>query len=145
VNFGFACLDGSNALTRSGIRGHFFGQSSFSTHSLATKRNVVPVPQDLPLELLAPLGGILKPRGRVALLTGNMTTRTFPQGKKTVGIIQGDAVPQHFIPQLIDLYRAGRFPFDRLVKFYDFKDINQAIADSRKGDTIKPVLRIGKS
>jgi Zn-dependent alcohol dehydrogenase len=29
------------------------------------------------------------------------------------------------------------------VKFYEFKDINRAIADSRKGDTIKPVLRIG--
>ncbi len=87
----------------------------------------------------------LKPRGRVALLTGDMTDRTFPGGRKAVGIIQGDAVPQHFIPLLIDLYRKGKFPFDRLVKFYDFKDINRAIADSRKGDTIKPVLRIGKT
>jgi aryl-alcohol dehydrogenase len=86
----------------------------------------------------------LKPGGRVALLTGDMTDRTFSGGRKAVGIIQGDAVPQHFIPQLIDLYRAGQFPFDRLVKFYDFKEINRAIADSRRGDTIKPVLRIGK-
>ena len=28
-------LDGSNAMHRSGFRGHFFGQSSFSTHALA--------------------------------------------------------------------------------------------------------------
>ncbi len=56
ANFGFARLDGSNALQRSGVRGHFFGQSSFATHALATERNLVKVPKDLPLELLAPLG-----------------------------------------------------------------------------------------
>ena len=56
ANFGFQRLDGSNALQRSGVRGHFFGQSSFATHSLATERNLVKVSKDLPLELLAPLG-----------------------------------------------------------------------------------------
>ena len=49
ANFGFARLDGSNALARSGVRGHFFGQSSFATHALATERNLVKVSQDLPL------------------------------------------------------------------------------------------------
>jgi hypothetical protein len=29
------------------------------------------------------------------------------------------------------------------VKFYDFGDINRAMTDARRGDTIKPVLRIG--
>ena len=56
ANFGFQRLDGSNALQRSGVRGHFFGQSSFATRSLATERNLVQVPKDLPLEVLAPLG-----------------------------------------------------------------------------------------
>jgi len=56
ANFGFQRLDGSNALQRSGIRGHFFGQSSFATHTLATERNLVKVSKDLSLELLAPLG-----------------------------------------------------------------------------------------
>ncbi len=65
---------------------------------------------------------VLKPKGRVALLTGDMETRSFAGGRKAVGVIQGDAVPQRFIPKLIDLYRAGRFPFDRLVKFYPFAD-----------------------
>jgi aryl-alcohol dehydrogenase len=54
-------------------------------------------------------------------------------------------VPQLFIPKLIKLYRAGQFPFDRLVKFYDFSDINRAIADAKRGDTVKPVLRISKA
>ncbi len=40
------------------------------------------------------------------------------------------------------LYQAGRFPLDRLVKFYEFREINRASADAERGDTIKPVLRI---
>lgn len=67
-----------------------------------------------------------------------------PEGRRTMGIIQGDAVPQSFIPKLIDLYRQGKFPFDRLETFYDFRDINRAIKDVRSGRTIKAVLRINK-
>ncbi|MBI4595411.1 MAG: hypothetical protein HY730_03425 [Candidatus Tectomicrobia bacterium] len=64
------------------------------------------------------------------------------QGRKTIGIIQGDYVPQHFIPKVIELYQAGRFPFDLLVKIDDFRNINLAIADAKRGETIKPDLRI---
>ena len=249
ANFGFQRLDGSNALHRSGVRGHFFGQSSFATHSLATERNLVKVSKNLSLEVLSPLGcglqtgagtvmnslkvsdgasiavfgtgavglaavmaarlvgadpiigvdirpkrlklglnlgathiidnrrqdvasritavtgsgvdyvvettgnpkmhrlaiDVLNPYGTVALLTGESGTDSLPEGRKTLGIIQGDAVPQHFIPKLIELFQTGQFPFDRLVKFYDFRDINQAIADAKHGDTIKPVLRISKA
>jgi aryl-alcohol dehydrogenase len=88
---------------------------------------------------------VLNPRGVAALLAGEKGTDSLPEGRRTVGIIQGDAVPQVFIPRLIRLYRAGQFPFDRLVKFYEFRDINRAIADARRGDTIKPVLRISKA
>ena len=63
-------------------------------------------------------------------------------GKCIRGIIQGDSVPDFFIPQLIDLHRQGRFPFDRLIKFYNLDDINQAAADSEAGVTVKPVLRM---
>ena len=248
ANFGFERLDGSNALQRSGVRGHFFGQSSFATHALATERNLVKVSKDLRLEVLAPLGcglqtgagtvmnslkvpegasvaifgtgavglaavmaarvvganpiigvdikpkrlqlamelgathvidnrhddvlsgiaditgggvdyvleitgsskmhslatEVLNPHGAVALLTGASGGETLPEGRKTISVIQGDAVPQRFIPKLIALYQAGRFPFERLEKFYDFSEINQAIADARHGDTIKPVLRISE-
>jgi Zn-dependent alcohol dehydrogenase len=47
-----------------------------------------------------------------------------------------------FIPTLIELYRQGRFPFDRLVRFYRFDEINQAMADSESGVTIKPILKM---
>lgn len=63
-------------------------------------------------------------------------------GKRIMGIAQGNCVPQIFVPELIELYEQGRFPFDRLVKFYDFADINQAVADSAAGTTIKPILRL---
>jgi aryl-alcohol dehydrogenase len=249
ANFGFQRLDGSNALHRSGVRGHFLGQSSFATHSLATERNLVKVSKNLPLETLSPLGcglqtgagtvmnslkvpegasvaafgtgavglaavmaarlvgahpiigvdikpwrlklglklglthmidnrrqdvaariaditgrgvdyvvettgipkmhqlaiDVLNPHGVVALLTGETGTDALAEGRKTLGIIEGDAVPQHFIPKLIKLYQAGRFPFDHLIKFYDFSHINQAISDAKRGDTIKPVLRISKA
>jgi aryl-alcohol dehydrogenase len=249
ANFGFQRLDGSNALERSGVRGHFFGQSSFATLSLATERNLVKVPKTLGLDLLAPLGcglqtgagtvmnslqvragesiavfgtgavgmaaimaarlvnaspiigvdiiprrldlalelgashvidnrhddvisriaaittrGVdyviettalarmlrlavdaLNPHGIIALLTGEEGTDALPEGRKTLGIIEGDAIPQLFIPKLISLHRKGLFPFDRLVKFYAFSEINQAIADAKRGNTIKPVLRIGSA
>ncbi len=63
-------------------------------------------------------------------------------GKSIRGIIQGDSIPELFIPQLIELHRQGRFPFDRLIKFYALDEINQAAADSESGVTIKPVLRM---
>jgi aryl-alcohol dehydrogenase len=85
---------------------------------------------------------VLNPHGVVALLTGESGMDSLPAGRKTIGIIQGDAVSQQFIPKLIKMYQAGQFPFDRLLKFYAFADINRAMTDARRGDTIKPVLRI---
>ena len=87
---------------------------------------------------------VLNPNGIVALLTGE-SGKDLTGGRKTLGIIEGDAVPQVFIPQLIQWYQKGQFPFDRLVKFYNFNDINRAIADAKRGDTIKPVLRISEA
>jgi len=248
ANFGFARLDGSNALQRNGVRGHFFGQSSFATYVLATERNIVKIPKKLNLEVLAPLGcglqtgagtvinslevpkgasiavfgtgavglaavmaarivranpiigvdikskrlklakelgathvidnrrgntgpritditgggvdyvvetsgdqklywlsmDVLNPGGTAAFLTGISGPDSLPEGRRTLSIIQGDAVPQVFIPKLITLYQAGQFPFDRLLKFYNFSEINKAIADSKRGATIKPVLRISE-
>jgi aryl-alcohol dehydrogenase len=69
----------------------------------------------------------------------------FMQMSKTIyGIIEGDSVPDIFIPQLIDLFRQGRFPFDKLTKMYPFERINEAASDSERGITVKPIIRIGK-
>jgi Zn-dependent alcohol dehydrogenase len=58
------------------------------------------------------------------------------------GVVQGDSVPQQFIPQLVDLIMAGKFPIERMIKFYDFADINLAARESSTGIAIKPVLRM---
>ena len=261
VNFGGARLDGTNALSKyseSGketIHGHFFGQSSFATYALATEQNVVKVPNDVPLELLGPLGcglqtgagavlnslkvpsgssivilgvgsvglaaimaariaganpiiavdvvperlqlaeelgathtingkeentakrikeitgfgaeyvleitgrpqmlhmavNVLAPLGTAAQIGGSPAGTEAPidmtallGGRTVKGIAQGDSIPQIFIPKLIDFYKAGKFPFDRLVRYYEFEEINQAMEDMLSGKVIKPILKIGK-
>jgi aryl-alcohol dehydrogenase len=62
------------------------------------------------------------------------------RGLTVRGIVEGDSDPDIFIPELIKLYRAGLFPFDKLIKTYAFEAINQAIADQHDGKVIKPVL-----
>jgi aryl-alcohol dehydrogenase len=250
--------DGSTVMTLKGapVFSCFFQQSSFATFALTTERNVVKVPEDVPLDLLAafPCGintgagavlNVLRPQpgdgfavfgtgtvglvglmaariagcepiiavdlhpNRLALarslgaahtidaarsdpvaeirnLTGGLGVRASleaagsPQALRQAldclqplgtcclvgssrkgtevkfdmnhlqhgctvrGCIQGDSIPEQFIPHLIDLYRAGRLPVERLVTFYDFANINQAVADSIAGKTIKPVLRMLK-
>lgn len=246
--------DGSTPLTRNGDPvGLFFGQSSLATHSIASERQVVPVPDGLPLELLGPLGcGIQTGSGAVmntldpdpgaaiavfgvgavglsavmgAVVTGcttivavdileerletakrlgathtvnadettdlvgavrglagggvdySLDTTSAPDvvrqavrstrvpgtcgllgtspaeepsldmgpilGGRTVrGISQGDSIPSVFIPRLVDLHRQGRFPFDELLTFYDFTEVNRAVEDLAAGRSIKPVVRI---
>lgn len=56
------------------------------------------------------------------------------------GVCMGDTNPDVFIPQLIDLYRKGRFPFDKLIKTYRLQDINQAVRDQLDGKAVKAVL-----
>ena len=65
------------------------------------------------------------------------------RGRTVRGVSQGDSVPDVFIPRLIELHRQGRFPFDELLSFYEFEDIDRAFDDLTSGRTIKPVLRIG--
>jgi aryl-alcohol dehydrogenase len=254
LNFGGRRADGSTTMKKDGkpVHGSFFGQSSFATYALVSDRSVVKVPNDVPLEILSPLGcGIqtgagavmntLKPYpgsaiavfgiGSVGLsaimaavvcgctkiialdivderlklamefgathsinsgklnaveeiqkltgggieytleCTGNpkvlrqavdclmlggtcgligvapmgveasLDMQTLLDARTVRGVIEGDCNPELFIPQLIDLYKQGKFPFDRLIKFYSMEQINEAAEDSEKGKTLKPVLK----
>ena len=254
LNFAGLRTDGSPTMKKGGetIHAAFFSQSSFASHGLASERNVVKVPADVPLELLGPMGcGIqtgaggvinsLKARpgssiavfgaGSVGLsaimaafasglttiiavdvkterlelaqklgathaidssranpveeiqkITGggaqyslectgipavfrqsvdalampgvcgligvapfgmeaSLDMQTILNGRTIRGIVEGDSIPDIFIPQLIELYKQGRFPFDRMITFYPFDQINKAAEDSEKGRTLKAVLR----
>lgn len=253
-SFGGQRMDGSSALSKQDerIHGHFFGQSSFATHAIADARGAVPVPKDVPLDIVAPLGcgiitgagavlysfgvkpgqsivvfgtggvglsavmaarlsgakaiiavdpiagrralaeelgathsfdpnegdiparireilpdgadfsfntttaapvfdtavevlGMMGTAGFVAAPRGSWSLNAFALlsgGKKLRGILGGDAAPQTAIPMMIDYWRQGRFPIDRLIRHYEFAEIGDAFADCRHGVTIKPVLRM---
>lgn len=64
-------------------------------------------------------------------------------GRTLRGVTEGESVPRVMIPALIDLWQQGRFPFDRLIRQYAFREINQAAADMESGAAVKPVLVMG--
>jgi aryl-alcohol dehydrogenase len=61
-------------------------------------------------------------------------------GLKVIGITEGNADPATFIPEMVDLYMEGRFPFDRLCKTYSLDQINKAVTEHGAGNCVKPVL-----
>lgn len=61
-------------------------------------------------------------------------------GRTVRGIIEGDSVPDIFIPQLVDLWKQGRFPFDRLIRKYPLSQIQEAAHASESGEVLKAVL-----
>ena len=65
-------------------------------------------------------------------------------GRSLRGIIGGDAAPQVVIPLLLDFWRQGRFPVDRLVTGFDFERIGEVFEAFHHGAVIKPVLRMVK-
>jgi aryl-alcohol dehydrogenase len=67
------------------------------------------------------------------------------EGRSIHGVIQGDSSPKDFIPRLVDLMMEKKFPIEKMIKFYDFADINLAAKESSAGTTIKPVLRMPQS
>ncbi len=67
---------------------------------------------------------------------------TMLSGRSLRGIMEGDSVPDTFIPTLIDLHKQGRFPFDRMIRKYPFAEINRAVDDSLGGQTIKAVVKM---
>ena len=99
----------------------------------------VPAAHTWALECLAmngTAGFVAAPRGEwapqmFAMLAG---------GRQLRGILGGDAHPGLFIPKLVEFWRQGRFPFDRLLTFYPFAEIARAFEDAHSGKAIKPVL-----
>jgi aryl-alcohol dehydrogenase len=254
LNYFGTRLDGTTTMSQGDeeVHGNWFGQSSFATYAIASARNAVKLPDDVPVELMGPMGcgfqtgagavmNVLAPRAgesiaifglggvglagimaaaaigcdpiiaidvnpkrlelalelgathalnpaetndllwdvqmlaapgvhhaldAVGLATvtrqalevlrtpGHAVTVGFQGreheitidqghlliGRRLSGVIEGDADPQTFIPQMIELYKAGKFPIEKLIKTFPFAQINEAIQASNDGDVIKPVL-----
>jgi len=102
-----------------------------------------PAVHALALECLAMNGTA----GFVAAPLGPFAPPMFPMlagGKQLRGILGGDANPQIFLPLLAEYWRQGRLPFDRMIEYYPFADIERAFADAHSGKVIKPVLLMEK-
>jgi aryl-alcohol dehydrogenase len=92
----------------------------------------------------------LAPLGVAGLIGGSQAgtevsldmTDVLVGGRTLRGVVEGDSVPEIFLPQLIRFWEQGRFPVDRLMKHYDFDAIEEAVQDAESGRTIKPVLRM---
>ena len=99
-------------------------------------------------EMLRQAVSALRPRGDLALV-GIGTNVEFDvmsllsKGVRVHGVIEGDADPARFIPELVDLHQRGLFPLDRLIATFAFEDIGEAVAGMRDGTAIKPVLTFG--
>ena len=86
--------------------------------------------------LLGLVGVPPRPESAISVNLASLIT----YGHRIHGIIEGDSDLDHFIPELLGHFKAGRFPFDTLVKTYPFDQINEAIAAQLRGDCIKAVL-----
>jgi aryl-alcohol dehydrogenase len=87
----------------------------------------------------------LKARGFCALVGISpddivLSPQALGGGRSLSYLIGGGAVPQLFIPQMVELWQAGLLPFDRLVRTYPFAQIGAAEADMLSGETVKPIL-----
>ena len=92
--------------------------------------------------------GFLRVRGTIGLVGAQsrdlvLGPAALATGKTVMGILEGDAVPRRFLPQLIELWQQGRFPIERLVRTYPLSEINTAERDAASGVTVKPVLLPG--
>ncbi|KAK4548555.1 hypothetical protein LTR36_009465 [Oleoguttula mirabilis] len=62
------------------------------------------------------------------------------KGLTTRGMHQGDSVPRVMLPRLIQLWKDGKFPFDKLLTMYKFEELHKALDEMHQGQVIKPVL-----
>jgi aryl-alcohol dehydrogenase len=71
-----------------------------------------------------------------------LNARERREGKTWVTTNTGFSVPPLFIPKILEYYKAGQFPFEKMLRFYRFAEINEAFAANRACTAVKPVVLI---
>lgn len=61
-------------------------------------------------------------------------------GKQYFGAVQGHSRTNEYIPKMIQWWKEGMFPVEKLVKFFDFEDFENAVKVMGRGDVVKPVM-----
>lgn len=72
--------------------------------------------------------------GDLVIPAASLNGRTFTR------VIEGNAVPQLFLPRLIALWREGKLPLELIVKTFPLAQINSAEQASCDGSVVKPVV-----
>ena len=65
-------------------------------------------------------------------------------GRRVMGILGGDSDVGNFLVELLDYHVNGQFPYEKLIGYFDFSEINEAFHASESGSVVKPVLKIGE-
>lgn len=109
------------------------------THAVDTTG--IPAVIGVAVETMLPNGmlGLIAVPPPDAMLPANMMSMLM-RGVGVKCITEGDADPQTFIPRMLAYYKAGKFPFDKLIRKFPFAQINEAAQASESGAAIKPVL-----
>lgn len=64
------------------------------------------------------------------------------QGGTLRGIVEGDSVPDEFLPRLVGWHKEGKLPLEVFSKTYPISQINEAIADAHSGKAVKAILTV---
>jgi aryl-alcohol dehydrogenase len=70
----------------------------------------------------------------------SLSVRERNDGKSWTTTDTGFSNPPVFIPQLLDYHKAGKFPFEKMIRFYKFEEINEAFSANREFRAVKPVV-----
>lgn len=104
---------------------------------------VIPVIEQL-AETVGMLGTLVLVGGAPANARFSLDHLRTLWGKRVIGVLGGGGRSGQLIPALVELYQQGRFPFDKLVRYYELGEIEQALEDSAAGEVVKPILRVSE-
>ncbi|KAL5356583.1 chaperonin 10-like protein [Aspergillus floccosus] len=90
----------------------------------------------------------LKQRGKIVLIgvppagykLSLNATEHMNKGRSVMGCIEGDCIPKEAIPRMIQWYREGKFPVDRLINYFHARRFDQALCQLHNGSVVKAVL-----
>jgi Zn-dependent alcohol dehydrogenase len=61
-------------------------------------------------------------------------------GKSILGAVEGDVIPQDYVPKMVQWWREGKLPIEKLTKFFKAEDFAQGIQEMHDGSTVKPII-----
>ncbi|KAH0438190.1 alcohol dehydrogenase [Colletotrichum camelliae] len=61
-------------------------------------------------------------------------------GKQYFGAVQGHVRTRDYVPQMVQWWRDGKFPVEKLVKVFEHPNFEQAVEAMKKGDVVKPII-----